>query len=326
MTRELLSMTDIRAFLGSEYSRPDRGDSTLTSQVELWNIGAKVFDTFGADIERTSPSYVNSIEQLSHLYDEWLSDWRPILSPMGHLLRKNNQSRKPLSRPADHVLNLYVSAAKLQLFSHIFRGPAQRTSHPPITLAFRDSLSKSSSQAVYCAVQQMDELASLLESGTLFGSLPMYLAIMVAFSSIFLTKISRTASYAIVSENDKNSCIDTIRRFIEASRNLTDRDAIDSINTSTSQALLLKIIKMLNTTMQPSLADDSLPDASLMEGFQPSGYRQDYVSPHTSHEPTEISTLNVFDEMDMFLDLDFNFVDGDNFAGSVDVAQGAQTS
>lgn len=312
MVRELASMEHTRAFLGSSFANPSRGDSSLISQCELWSISARVFDAFGADIERTSPSYVNSIDNFNSLYDDWFNEWRPVLSPMGHLLRGRHQITIPSSQTSDHVLGIYYSAAKLQLFSHIFRGPAQRIPHPPIAVSDRNNLSKFLSQAVHSAVDQLDKLTSMLTSGSSFEILPAYLATAIAYSSVLLSKILTAQSYTLVSEDDEDICNKTMEQLCETSRVSGDGKIADISDGSTPRILLSKIVNTLKSVIGRSRGEAPHPNASMIVGSSAVRPQESYISPHASHELFDIGSFNVFD-VDMPLDFDFNLIDGNSF-------------
>lgn len=312
MMRELPSLEDARAILGSTFSNPDRGDTSLVSQVELWSNNAKVFDVFGADIEKTAPSYIGNIDRFNHLYDNWLTDWQPILSPMGHLLRNSQHGTTQLSRTADHILGLYVSAAKLQLFSHVFRGPAQRSSHPPITLGNREDLTKSAHQAVYCAVDQLNGLTFVLKAGNRFGILPAYLATTIAFSSVFLSRLLTSQHTAILSEHDKTICIETIQELCVTLQGVTNEETCDGPANSTSQGILSNITKALESAIETTRRDESHLDGDGTDNLDVDRYQGFSSGPHDSHELVDANGFDVFDlNMPLNFDFDFDFMNED---------------
>lgn len=312
MARELPSMKDARAFLGCEFSNHKRGDLSLISQVELWSTNAKVFDTFGADIERISCSFVDSIDQLKHLYDNWHKDWQPILSPLSHLLQGGHQSHTQPLQINDCVLNLYFSAARLQLFSHVFRGPAQRTSQPPIRVGSSNELSKFAGQAVKCALDHLDSLTSILSSGTSFGILPAYLTTTVAFSGVFLSRIPILQHNAIATEHEKTACIETVDRLCEALRNLAREGAPRGEINSASQSLLLKIINALESAREINHGEALRISEDDPEHFGSAITQESPFNFHASHEVFDANGFDIF-YIDMPLDFDFSFMDG-NFA------------
>lgn len=311
MTRELPSTEQGRVLLDCAFSNPHRGDLSLVSQVELWHANAKVFDTFGANIEGLNSSIVNSIEQLSQLYDEWHNDWQPVLSPLSYLLGRSSRSSMNLSQTKSQILDLYLSAAKLHLFAHVFRGPAQRTSQSPISLDPRTEYTKFASHAVQSALDHLRFLTSMLASGKSFETLPAYLKIMTAFSSVFLLRISIAKHNTIASEDDRNVFVQTIEQLCEALQKAPNRSVTGDASDSASKLPASKITDALRTaadTMCRSVTDYSQTQSDLST----LGLQERNPNFHDAHGLIDAGNSNLLDT-DGPMDFDFNFLDWDNF-------------
>ncbi|KGO70008.1 Transcription factor, fungi [Penicillium expansum] len=176
LTRDFNSLRRPRDFLQSYFTNPS--DLSLISQVELWSMGSRVFDVFGADIECSEASQrSDKLAQLSAAYDGWLEEWLSMLS--------FTNAPATFSR---RVFDLYFHSAKLYLFSHIFRGSSQDTNLPeagPDIGAgnFAHDAVRSALGIIRCIVDDN-------KSSSWLGKLPNYIGTMVAFACVCLVKVS----------------------------------------------------------------------------------------------------------------------------------------
>lgn len=311
MARELSSTKGSRVLLDCAFSNPHRGDLSLVSHVELWSTSAKVFDTFGADIEVLDSSVANSIGQLSQLYDEWHNDWQPVLSPLSRLLGRSSRLWMHLSQTGGQIIDLCFSAAKLHLFAHIFRGPAQRNSQPPISLDPRAEYIKFAGHAVQSALDYLNSLTSMLSSGRSLETLPAYLKIMTAFSSVFLLRIMMLKHNALASENDRSVFVQTIERLCGTLQKAASESTTGGATNVTPQSPVSKItdaLRAIAETMHRNVTNDSRIHTEYPSNLGPQERNLDL---HDAHGVIAASDTN-FSNIDDYMDFDFNFLDWDN--------------
>ena len=321
MTRELRSSVDGRALLQCEFSTLHRGDLSLVSQVELWSNNASVFDAFGADIERESSSFANKIGHFSNLYEDWHKTWLPVVSPLSHLLYNNRPSSSQQTQTARQMLDLYLSAARLYLFSHVFRGPAQRESQPPITVSSCAELNKFAKHAIKNALHHIDCVTLMIESDVPFGILPAYLGTTISFAIVFLLRISQAQHEIAAIEQDKIVCLRHVERLCEALQKSTVEHAPYNNAQCQPSFLLPKITNALKTATTGehggATSSGATSSGATVMGRQDDassqqGHRYHNMEPHNSHRSFEASRLDVFD-VDVPLDLDFSFLDYQSF-------------
>jgi hypothetical protein len=169
MSSEWTSLCSPKVFLQSLYCKAV--DFNLISQVEFWKISKKVFETFGADIERRpGRDIAESTMFLNGAYDQWLKDWTDVVS-----MRNNDND------DASRTFELNLHCAKLQLLSHIFRGRARHETEPH-------------SQVDHLEQQALDAASSILEcvsssqAQTWIQTLPSYFETIIAFACLFTVK------------------------------------------------------------------------------------------------------------------------------------------
>lgn len=176
LTRDFHSLKNPRDFLQSKYST--QADRKLISQIELWSISSRVFDVFGADIENPIASHRSAeVKRLSDAYDQWYDEWQDVFSFDDD---KNHIPKK--------MFQLYTHSARLYLFSHVFRGPAQgenlSTGFEQGVSTFAQRALESALSIVRCIVGNESEPSSWLER------LPLYFGTMTAFASVCLVRLS----------------------------------------------------------------------------------------------------------------------------------------
>lgn len=173
MTSEWPSLRDPKSFLQSLHCRAV--DFGLISQVELWSISRRVFERFGADVERKpGADIVASVTTFVDAYERWRKDWIGVLAIRNH----DDDDEK-------RTFDVYLLCAKLFLLSHIFRG---RTKDP----------SSLSMQVIVLEQQALDAAMGVLRCFTnqqtterWLKTLPSYFEAMISFSCLFLVKTLR---------------------------------------------------------------------------------------------------------------------------------------
>jgi hypothetical protein len=199
MTRELPSLKGPRALLRSKFSTSK--DLNLISEMELWSISSQVFDVFGADIESSFDQLKSAeLQRLTKTFDEWYREWMEILT-----------LRDMLDQSTQHMFSLYSSSARLYLFSHVFRGPAQRN----LTLPFdNDSMNTVATHAV----EEAMSIIRCISAGTREESrlrpenLPSYFSTVSAFACVLLLRASEQEQS--LQKVDKGDVLRSLHGFI----------------------------------------------------------------------------------------------------------------
>ncbi|KAL1861941.1 hypothetical protein Plec18167_001272 [Paecilomyces lecythidis] len=141
----------------------------LISQVELWSISSRVFDVFGADIERSVASHMSTeLDRLQSMYERWYQKWLSALSLKGDT-----------DDFSLWTFDLYFHSAKLFLFSHAFRGPLHDGTN--ISSEFTTYALGSALSIIRCIVEAK-------EPSSWLRTLPAHFGIMAAFASVSLIR------------------------------------------------------------------------------------------------------------------------------------------
>ena len=173
MTYEWQSMKHPRLFLDSPLAR--RTDDDLVHQLELWAIGRRVFLSFGADVASDVANSQNHVlADLNGAYEAWASNFAGMRTT--HSLRTSLWSS--LSR-------LYLHSARLHLFSHTFRGPAQPLVESGGTAMTNDL----TVMAVESAIATLTSVCEEQASQHWLLMLPHYFLTTIAFACVVLIKV-----------------------------------------------------------------------------------------------------------------------------------------
>lgn len=198
MTREFLTLKSPRAFLESKLCISE--DDRLISEIELWSIGSRVFDMFGADTEAIiANDRIAELDSLSRSYD---------------LCRSAGFGAVTMDDiPGDfseQLFDLHFHCAKLYLFSHTFRGSSQKSARPSTSSQRMEKLERCGIESALAIVR------SVICRSDINGSLemlPSYFGTMIAFASIFLMKAwGRESTMRYV---DKNEISTALSRLVE---------------------------------------------------------------------------------------------------------------
>lgn len=274
MTRELQSLKNARLLLQSSFSDQSHGDLALVSQVELWGISARVFDTFGADIERESSGFTDDIARFNDAYNEWRTDWLPIISPLNHLLSRDQTQVIQPSQMKGEVVDLYVCSTELYLFSHIFRGPRQQQAQQPVTGVSNQDLIKFRFSATERAQNIVENVTRMIEARFAFGSLPFYLVTMIAFAAVVLLRTTQSQDVYMTNRNTK--IVERLSDLLQQSL-LPRVDECDLPHLSNNP--LLKIAKGLKVALSSG--------SRYNNALQSSTRQQDQVNAPTTSQSTD---------------------------------------
>ncbi|ETN40060.1 uncharacterized protein HMPREF1541_04335 [Cyphellophora europaea CBS 101466] len=174
MTRTLRSLKNPRALLQSQYAVSL--DVQLLAEVELWTLSGKVFNNFGADIGTPfDASRTVELERFGGYFDKWHDEWTQLLSLRGEL-----------DAVTDGLWDLHLNAAKLCLYSHVFRGSTGWTANSNSSPDTSSTMSTSgpATQATDAALGYLHSLTSWRDP----QCLPSYFSTMAAFASVFLLR------------------------------------------------------------------------------------------------------------------------------------------
>lgn len=286
MTREFDSLSSPRAFLDSEFA--NEADARIVSQLEIWSIGSRVHDTFGVDTEMTIPQrLLPQFRRLSIALDTWRADWEDRFT----------RNLFVGSYPQKGV-GLHFHFAKLYLCSHVFRGPQ---SEPPSHLAAELEEFANAGISSACAIVRTiivdEEIQSFL------GGLPTYFDTMIAFSAVFLLKVTHKSPANI--RINKDDILGLIEQLIVILTQVTMRTHTQHIlyNIATS------IGKLLERTRQ-ALTTSTGPQstfAMLEHAVAPPQEQQDWLT--SPSDPMFLGKYDFLWPQDTDLDFDFSNFD-----------------
>ncbi len=156
-------------------------DMRMSTQVSLFVITSRIYDTFGTDV--TQPLSRNDISRLRQFNEEldiWLGIWGnrlPTNAIIGDFPKK--------------ALPLHGLFAKLYLCSHVFRGEQV----DPEFLQFADIAVSSATDILTIVIEEP------LMHRALVG-VPLYVHTMIAFAAVFLLKVATTYRHIVSINTD----------------------------------------------------------------------------------------------------------------------------
>ncbi|WPG99169.1 Hypothetical protein R9X50_00198000 [Acrodontium crateriforme] len=175
MTRQDDAVRASMPFLESDFA--DEDDSRLVSQVQFWNTGSKIYETFGIDVEKPlNLSMIEPLRRLSIDLDGIRADWTEKFTANKFV---GNYPRKGVG--------LHYHFMRLYLHSMAFRGIGKPGFRSPDVALDIDELANSallSATAILRAVVMDEEIQSYL------NGLPTYFDLMLAFAVVFVLKVS----------------------------------------------------------------------------------------------------------------------------------------
>lgn len=199
MTTEFRSLKGPAIFLQSDFSTT--ADLNLISQVEFWSLNRRVFELFGSDIESNivNQRFVE-LDRLNDALHRWYRDWIDVLAlPVD-----------PNSIPR-RIFDFYFYAAKLYLFSHVFRGPSEAGT--PSKMRGAEDMTRQACDSALAILRSSiagNEIHPFLEK------LPSYFGTMIAFASVCL--IRTTVRNPAGNGSMANETIHLLRRVPEVLR------------------------------------------------------------------------------------------------------------
>ena len=259
MTHDFEALNPTASFLDSKYATED--DARLVSQVELWSIGTRMFETFGVDTDApVSDRLVPQLRRFGIALDTWRANWNERFNVHSHA---GNDPRTGAG--------LHFHFAKLYLCSHAFRG-LHRTANTPFDMS--SDMEEFASTAVLSAISILRIIVSDSEIQLHLNGLPLYFDTMIAFAAVFLLKIATRDSGSV--RIDRHEVLSLVGQLDGVLKSLKPsfhrRHLLLSIATS--------IEKLLDRCLQPANQDTLLrPLAHTHPGSETLETVQDWTSP-----------------------------------------------
>lgn len=210
---------------------------------------------FGADVERPIQGVsFTTLERLGMAYDKWHAHKLRLLDT-DHSMNESDRQ----------IMELYLHSAKLCLFSHIFRGPAQGTSTDAEQRADYEG------RAVDSALGLLQCLITTSSNERyIFAKLPAYFGIMCCFASVYLVETRLNDELLAHSRSSKiRNCADLLADAIRSSSVSSSAThpwigILNSLETNLGQQAMASPRGLLTETPDGHLAQHSgfqaLPD------------------------------------------------------------------
>ncbi|CAI7581006.1 unnamed protein product [Penicillium glandicola] len=204
MSREGFIIDSASRILETEHATED--DARLISQVKEWSILARVFDTFGVDVDTPiAPQTLPQLRRYSIYLDTWFADWSETFKV------NRNVGNYPQKGVAFHF-----HFAKLYLCSHAFRGVPILESSPQYMSPELEDIANS---GVLSAMSILRMIICDAEFRSFMNGLPLYFDTMLAFAVVFLLKVA--TKYAFMIRIDTGKIISLVTETVAALRDIT---------------------------------------------------------------------------------------------------------
>jgi hypothetical protein len=270
MTHDFEALNPTASFLDSKYATED--DASLVSQVEIWSIGTRVFETFGVDTDApVSDRLVPQLRRFGIALDTWRANWNERFNVNSHV---GNYPREGVG--------LYFHFAKLYLCSHVFRG-LQRTTNTLFDMA--SEMEEFATTAVLSAISILRIIVSDSEIKSHLNGLPLYFDTMIAFAVVFLLKMAtRDSGNVRIDRHEVLSLVGQLDGVLKSLKpSFHRRHLLFSIATS--------IEKLLDRCLQPANQETLLrPSAHMHPGSETLEQAQDWMT-----SPSETFFINNYD-------------------------------
>lgn len=178
-----------------------QSDIRVHSQVAIFIILTRVYNTFGPDVEQTvSEADLMHLEHFNTALDAWCSKWSLRLTPENPYV-----ATYPLKG-----VNLHHSFGKLQVASLSLRGIQQHAN----MLILSPQRRELANTAVTCAVSILQICLGDADLRNSVVGVPIYLHTMIAYSAVFLLK-ARQKSKTYNLEADSDLILNLVTRIID---------------------------------------------------------------------------------------------------------------
>lgn len=180
LTRQCEAVRSVRRFL--EFPGSTQDDARLVSHVLRWSVLSDAVDSFGVDVNRPlGDEDLPALRRYNIAMDSLRAEWMERFTP--HPL-VGNYPRKGVA--------LQYHFSRLYLCSHAFRGGAGRAARNGGTQSSEVmmELDEVADGAVRSAMSILRSVSADEEMQSFFDGLPIYFGTMVAFTIVFLLKVS----------------------------------------------------------------------------------------------------------------------------------------
>ena len=277
MTRECESITAASKFTSSLHATQD--DARLVSQVQIWAIGSRVFQTFGTNVDTPVPlSLLPQVRRFAIDLDIWRADWNERFTQNAYV---GNYPRKGVG--------LHFHFAKLYLSSHVFRGRSASTAH------FTSEMDEIASAGIVSASSILNTIISDPEIRSHLYGLPTYFITMITFATIFLLNLA--TKYPHISYLHKDEVLGLIGRIVTTLEEVCAKMHPRHLLVSISKSLTRIQTKLPQSPSQLFVGAGSTPTA---------GSNLMSTVPQWLTSPSDIALWENYDFLS-YQDFDYNF-------------------
>jgi hypothetical protein len=251
---EAVRLTD--RFLKSAHAVKD--DERLISQINIWSITSQVFQAFGTDSSQPVPvEMVRQLRRYNIALDTWRADW----------MERNWGPHNHVGNYPEKGVGMHCHFAKLYLCAHSFRGISKSS---PASYCMPQEMVEIAEMAIASATYILRTLKTDVELQSHLNGLPLYFDTMIAFTAVFLLKIS--TEYSTKIPIDTAEALSLVRQSVSVLEDVGSK--------MKSNHLLIRIgqgIRML-VEHHGTLTDQELPRPSNLNSTSLSTLPQDMQS------------------------------------------------
>lgn len=307
LTHEIKNDSLPRQLLQCEFVQWRQSDLELVADFELWSITTRVFEKFGADIENRNITFVDDLRAFEGEYDKWLREWTPVLSPLTYLLVTSTD--REAQDASKETFKMSLLAAKVFLFSHVFRGPGQKQDRPPTEAIDSKDLRVFALRAIDLATEFVRAVNQKVECDSLFEVIPSHLGLMTAFASMILHRMSQISHEQFMPTSQRVACRGDLTRLRSVLRESSKTSSIEDNTSFVPDRPLYRLARALDRLLDDAGVHHNGPaTAGGLEQQSALTAGSDYFH---SHSPYSVIQNDLF--TDEFPDMDLPFFDSDNF-------------
>lgn len=210
LTRQCEAIRSVRKFLNFPHTTED--DARLVSHVLRWTVLSEAVDSFGVDVNRPlGDADLPALRRYNINMDTLRAEWMERFAPNPHI---GNYPRKGVA--------LQYHFSKLYLCSHAFRGSATRAARMQTQSAeVMMEMDEIANGAVRAAMSILRSVNADEELQSFFDGLPIYFGTMLAFSIVFLLKVS--SKYSSFIQVNSSEILPLISETVTALEKVTSK-------------------------------------------------------------------------------------------------------
>ncbi|OAR01057.1 hypothetical protein LLEC1_02638 [Akanthomyces lecanii] len=210
LTRQCEAIRSVRKFL--DFPHTTEVDARLVSHVLRWTVLSEAVDSFGVDVNRPlGDADLPALRRYNINMDTLRAEWMERFAPNPHI---GNYPRKGVA--------LQYHFSKLYLCSHAFRGSATRAARMQTQSAeVMMELDEIANGAVRAAMSILRSVNADEELQSFFDGLPIYFGTMLAFSIVFLLKVS--SKYSSFIQVNSSEILPLISETVTALEKVTSK-------------------------------------------------------------------------------------------------------